>query len=199
MIPSATACLVCLVVGMLGGVASAQPAPLADPLGPVRCFANADNQLVARFDAIQLCTGAINEAPANCYKAAETALDLSNRELVRLCEYATSTAPASCAAQIADTTDHGNSDIAEYCAARQWPTANLPTSGSPDCVDEALARTQLWNDDALRLCRGSDSTGPIECYAWGRTNLNLSDENLIQLCAAVAAYPLPQTLPNSNY
>ncbi len=45
--------------------------------------------------------------------------------------------------------------------------------------------------NAVRLCRGSASTRPLECFELGEAETSLSESDLVELCAAmVIASPL---------
>jgi hypothetical protein len=170
-------------------VAYAQPPQrrAADPRAPVQCFVQADGAGLTEAGAAQLCSGASSAAPARCYEAARQELGITEHEGVLLCRMATSLAPARCAIQLDDRGVLDNGSLVSYCAAAGGALVAPSGPGSPECltqaIDEGLAST-----GAIRLCRGSASSAPAICYAWGRDNATISDVNLVELCAPVALW-----------
>lgn len=168
----------------------AQPTPVdIDPLGPVRCYLDITrNANLTSVQAKQLCTGAADEAPARCFAQA-TARGFADTQAVRLCAGALSLAPATCARQLDDSTGLDDHTIVGYCAALHAPLIPIDANGAPACVAGARARTALPDSDAVRLCSGSTSAAPIDCFEWGRTNTMLPDRDLIDLCRPVVSVP----------
>lgn len=158
-------------------------------LGPVQCYGRlASETLAMQANALQLCRGATSDAPARCFTRAR-ARGLLEIEALRLCTMATSEAPAACAERLAAAGTYATATIVAYCAELQWQIAEPPTRGSPACVETALARTTLGEDQAVVLCRGARSTGPVECFEWGEARLALMEHDLVQLCAEVVVVP----------
>ncbi len=185
-----------LVVSLLGAglsarSAAAQPeAAPGDPLGPVRCYAAATHDSLAPMEqARQLCIGAVDESPARCFAQAASR-EFADAQAIQLCAGTTSLAPAMCADRL-KTSGLDDGTIVAYCAALPWPLLPLAGPGAPACVLGARGRTGLSDTDAVRLCGGSTSTAPVDCFAWGATNTYLSDHDLIELCLPVGLYPYP--------
>ncbi len=178
-----------LSAGLSGGPAAAQPES-ADPLGPVRCYATATRDSLAPMtQARQLCTGAVDESPARCFAQA-TAREFADAQAIQLCAGTTSLAPAMCADRL-KTSGLDDGTIVAYCAALPWPLFPLAGPGTPTCLIDARGRTGLSDTDAVRLCGGSTSTAPVDCFAWGAANTYLSDHDLVELCLPVGLYPYP--------
>lgn len=186
-----------LVVSLLSaGPAAAQPEPVPiDPLGPVRCyFAATRGQNLTLVQAKQLCIGAVDESPARCFAQAADER-FADAQAMQMCAAATSLAPAVCAEQLHETTGLDDATITAYCAALQWPLVPIVGQGAPACAASARSRTMLSDNDVVRLCSGSASTGPVDCYAWGQSNTPLSDHDLVELCLPVAPYPYLSVAP----
>ena len=185
-----------VVLALCTTLARAQPTPAAGaPAGPLRCYLDATRGAnLAMAQAKQLCMGAVDESPARCFTQA-TAAGFADPQAVQLCAAATSLAPAECARRLDDTTNFDDGTIVSYCAALQWPLVPVPANGVPACLASAHTRTMLADSDAVRLCSGSTSAQPVDCYAWGQANTLLSDADLIDLCqplASVPYVPVPQ-------
>jgi hypothetical protein len=183
-----------LIVAVLStGSAAAQPAAApVDPLGPVRCYLAATqgtNNLTLE-QGKQLCIGAIDESPARCF--AETAdQGFADAQAMRVCASAASVSPAECAEQLKQTTGLDDASIVGYCAALPWPLSPLVGQGAPACVVGARTRTNLPDAYTVRLCTGSTSAAPVDCYAGGQTTTRLTDVDLVDLCLPVGLYPYP--------
>jgi hypothetical protein len=65
---------------------------------------------------------------------------------------------------------------AQAPAEDEQPSTNLP------CFLAADERTMLRDPQALRLCVGSNSTGPVQCFERAKRQTTLSDNEAIQLC-----------------
>jgi hypothetical protein len=179
-----------LSAGLSAGPVDAQPA--VDPLGPVRCYLAATqgrNNLTLE-QGKQLCIGAIDDSPARCF-AQIAARGFADVQAMRMCASATSVSPADCAERLRATTGLDDASIVGYCAALPWPLAPLVGQGAPACVVSARARTWLPDADTVRLCTGSASAAPVDCYAGGQTTTRLTDADLVELCLPVALYPYP--------
>lgn len=180
-----------LVAAMLSAtLVGAQPTPEdIDPLGPVRCYLDVTRGAnMTTVQAKQLCTGAADESPARCFAQAR-ARWFTDAQAVRLCAGASSLAPATCAQALDASTGLDDHTIVSYCAALHWPLIPIDANGAPACVAGARARTGLLDFDAVRLCSGSTSTSPVDCYAWGRANTAMADQDLIDLCRPVVSVP----------
>jgi hypothetical protein len=186
-------CLAAMLAMGLVVTAFAQTAPQVDPYAPIRCYDRVDRvENLEHLKAMELCTGAVSEAPADCYSDAEALLQFVDDDIVRMCRMATSRAPAECAAHLDETTPLVEQEIVDYCAALQWPLVAPPTGGTPECVEAALDRTTLTENRALQLCRGSSTPDPVDCFITGDNQLNLTEDDLVQLCSLVVAYPYVQ-------
>ncbi|MGE0549981.1 MAG: hypothetical protein AB7O24_22855 [Kofleriaceae bacterium] len=179
--------VIVLVACCTGSPAFAQSAQ-GDPIAPIRCHQLAAEAGLSDADAIQLCVGASSEAPARCFAQATDQAGASSFEAIRLCRLTRSTAPATCATQLADTTALDTRQRISYCAAYEGPVAAPLGAGSPECLQQALAETALSDHQAAQLCRGSASTAPIECLAWGDDTTALSTRELVELCAPRAIW-----------
>jgi hypothetical protein len=183
-----------LSAGLSAGPAAAQPAaaPVVDPLGPVRCYvaATQGRTNLTMEQGRQLCIGAIDDSPAQCF-AQIIARGFADVQAMRMCASATSVSPAECAQRLRASTGLDDASIVGYCAALPWPLAPLVGQGAPACVADARARTRLPDADTVRLCSGSISAAPVDCYAWGQTATRLTDADLVELCLPVALYPYP--------
>jgi hypothetical protein len=180
--PSLLACLLC------AAPVRAQPTAAGAPAGPLRCYVDATRGAnLTLVQAKQLCLGAADESPARCF--AQARARFTDAQAVRLCAGATSIAPAACARQLETTAHLDDAAIVAYCAALRWPLVSVPEAGAPACIASAHSRTMLSDHDAVRLCSGSASAQPVDCYAWGQTNTALTDLDLIDLCQPVASVP----------
>jgi hypothetical protein len=139
--------------------------------------------------AKQLCIGAASEAPAWCFAEAAERVPLPEDQAIRLCMTATSTEPAACAERLDQTTPLVSSTILEYCAALRWPLYPPGTGGSPVCIQAALERTLLTENQAARLCNGSVSAAPVACFELGTAQTALADQDLVDLCTVVVIAP----------
>jgi hypothetical protein len=191
---SARAVLVLLGMSLGACRADAQPeAPAASVDGPVRCHRQATSEAgLDTLEAKLLCIGAGSAAPALCVDGAREVIGMSKLQAVLMCRGATTTEPVRCAQRLQDETTLANDAIADYCAAERWPYVASPEPGSPDCVEAALDRTALASLDATRLCRGSMSTAPVDCFLRGKEETALSNLDLVDLCAPVVVpYAIP--------
>jgi hypothetical protein len=183
-----------LSAALIAGPAAAQPqaAPAADPLGPVRCYlaATQGTSNLTLEQGKQLCIGAIDESPARCL-AQIAGQGFADAQAMRMCASAASVSPAECAARLKQTTGLDDASIVGYCAALPWPVAPLVGQGAPACLVGARARTNLADAQTVRLCGGSASAAPVDCYAGGQISTRLTDSDLVELCLPVALYPYP--------
>jgi hypothetical protein len=188
----------CLVVsllsaGLIAGPAAAQPQAVpVDPLGPVRCYlvATQGTSNLTQTQGRQLCIGAIDESPARCF-ARISDRGFADAQAMRMCASAASLSPAECAERLRTTTGLDDASIVGYCAALPWPLSPLVGQGAPACVVGARTRTGLTDSYIVRLCSGSTSTAPVDCYAGGQTTTRLADVDLVELCLPVglSSYP----------
>lgn len=183
-----------LIVSVLSaGSAAAQPAAVpVDPLGPVRCYlaATQGTTNLTMEQGRQLCIGAIDESPARCF-ASIADQGFADAQAMRMCASAASLSPAECAVRLKRTTGLDDASIVGYCAALPWPLAPLVGQGAPACVVGAKTRTNLPDAYTVRLCSGSTSAAPVDCFAGGQTTTRLTDTDLVELCLPVALYPYP--------
>jgi hypothetical protein len=183
-----------LIVSVLStGSAVAQPAAVpVDPLGPVHCYlaATQGTSNLTLEQGKQLCIGAVDESPARCL-AWIADQGFADAQAMRMCASAASLAPAECAERLKKTTGLDDASIVGYCAALPWPLAPLVGQGAPACVVGARTRTNLPDAYTVRLCTGSTSAAPVDCYAGGQTTTRLTDTELVELCLPVALYPYP--------
>lgn len=183
-----------LIVSVLSaGSAIAQPAAVAvDPLGPVRCYlaATQGTSNLTMEQGRQLCIGAVDESPAQCF-ARISDQGFADAQAMRMCASAASLSPAECAERLKRTTGLDDASIVGYCAALPWPLAPLVGQGAPACVVDAKTRTNLPDAYTVRLCSGSTSVAPVDCFAGGQTTTRLTDTDLVELCLPVALYPYP--------
>ncbi|MGE0869558.1 MAG: hypothetical protein AB7P03_13415 [Kofleriaceae bacterium] len=177
-----------LAVSCTGTVCAVAQGAEGDPIAPLRCQQAAEDAGLSDAEAIRLCLGASSDAPAQCFAQATDEADLSSFNAVRLCRMARSTTPALCALRLGDTTALDANERVSYCAALEGPLAVPPGSGSPECLEQALAAPALSDRQAAQLCRGSTSTAPLLCYEWGDANTALSTSDLVELCAPRAVW-----------
>jgi len=172
--------------------AQAQGVPAADPLGPVRCYLAATQGIsnLTLEQGRQLCIGALDESPARCF-ARIADQGFADAQAMQMCASAASLSPAECAVRLKQTTGLDDASIVGYCTALPWPLTPLVGQGAPVCVVSARTRTNLPDADTVRLCSGSMSAAPVDCYAWGQTHTRLTDSELVDLCLPVALYPYP--------
>lgn len=167
-------------------IATAQvPPPPAQPTpyGALSCYLNAIDQGIDNLNAKQLCLGAPNVTPAQCFDAAQELIDIAGPEAVTLCQRATSLAPARCADRLAEETQLETGDIVTSCASASWPVVPAPGAGAPACVEAALGETMLPEYEAVRLCAGSATRAPVDCFLRGDDELTLTEGDVVDLCA----------------
>jgi hypothetical protein len=156
----------------------------ADPaLGPIACFEQVGG-IVPSQTGIELCRAATSAAPGQCFvEATNRASGLTTNEIVVLCAGATSLDSLDCYERLRARGTLTENQAIGYCAP-QCPLGPAPAeSSSAACIGEALDRTQLAQQTAGELCRLSRSAMPVECYLRGETTTQLSDSQLVQLCA----------------
>ena len=182
--------LLSLLVVAVPIVAIAQEASEPDPLGPVRCYEIADDEGLEHTKAVDLCIGAVGDAPGRCYAEADDQTDLADLQIVQLCRLATSSDPVRCVLELDDEEELTNDAIANYCAANTWATTAPPNAGSPVCVRAGLADTRLADREVLNLCRGSQTDAPVRCFQIADDELAISDLDIVRLCTQVVPYPV---------
>jgi hypothetical protein len=186
----------------LATLAAAVPDDGFGPYPTLACYKDASERLLlTNTQALQLCVGAASPAPSSCFSAATNQAGLTDLDGVRLCEGATSDAPAYCVARLQQTTGYDTATIVEYCAASTYALVPPPQPGVPACLQAAKQGTVLADSDALRLCQGSETADPVECYRYGRSHTVLPDNDLITLCATVVPYTMPYNIgtPGAPY
>jgi hypothetical protein len=178
------------LIAMVAAPAYGQAQTGATHLGPIQCYVHATEiAALESLNAKQLCIGATSVAPAQCFAEASDRALLSDLDAVRLCQVASSTAPAACAERLRATTALTSSPIVDYCVALRWTLVQSGTGGVPECVETALDRTALTNDDAVRLCAGAVSTAPVACYELGKNETALTNSDIVDLCTLVVLVP----------
>jgi hypothetical protein len=155
----------------------------SDPLGPVRCYEIADAAQLAGDSAIQLCAGALSDAPGRCYAGAiDRFHGLSTQEVLQLCHGATSLEPLSCFAHLDATHELTEDQMIEYCTTA-CPLGPPPSEvASPACLEVAMHRTGLALQSAGELCAASRSAGPAFCYVDGQKLHGVAESKLVALC-----------------
>lgn len=191
-LPRTTCCIAVAVAVALAipAGAAAQPNKLGritteSGPGRIECHEHATN--AAGLDdrqAVNLCVGARSDAPARCADEAIDRVGLDDPQAVALCRAARSTAPAGCARKL-DGLGLEHRELVGYCRALAWPLVGMRRAGVPACVRAGIDRTNLAEQDVVRLCRGSRTTAPIECYEKGDDVTFLSDRDLVTLCRPV--------------
>jgi hypothetical protein len=174
------------------GDATAQQAA-TDPLGPVRCYQTVTAVGLAEDSAVQLCGGAINAAPGQCYATSVARFtELSSQKIQQLCFGTTSMQPVACYANLSALGSLTEDQILSYCATECAAGPPPPQTASPACADVALNRANLSLQQTQALCAGSRSAGPALCYVAGDANLHmLASDKLISLCADVTHCQYP--------
>lgn len=61
-------------------------------------------------------------------------------------------------------------------------SATLALASELACRERLQEATLLGEDEAQRLCAGSDTTGPAYCFAAATARTMLSDTNAVELC-----------------
>ncbi|HTL34780.1 MAG TPA: hypothetical protein VL326_16745 [Kofleriaceae bacterium] len=172
LIPSATACR-----------RSAIAQTTRDPYGPVRCFEIADAKQLSGQSAIQLCAGALSDAPGQCFATGiDNEHELSSQKLLTLCTGATSLEPLACYKRLHDTGKLTEDQVIQYCAPFCPLGPAPPQSSNPDCLAEAMDRTTLALQTAGELCAAASSAGPVYCFLAGLDEHKLSESDLVTLC-----------------
>jgi hypothetical protein len=155
-----------------------------DPLAPVDCFQTVDAKRLSNTSAINLCAGAPNEAPSDCYIGAiDQFHELSEQKILQLCAGASSTQPLECYAQLDAVGTLSEDQIIGFCTTICPVGPPPPEVSSPACVEGATDLTKLSLQQASQLCYGSRSAGPVRCFIAGENLNKLSQDQLIQLCA----------------
>lgn len=154
-----------------------------DPLAPVRCYSIAIARQLSSDSALQLCGGVPSDGPGRCYATGlDLAPTLSSQQLLQLCASATSTEPISCFLRLDAEGDLTDDQQVRYCETRCPLGPPPPEASSAACLARALD-TDLADQTAGELCRGSSSDGPVQCYLAGDDFEQLTDSQLVVLCA----------------
>jgi hypothetical protein len=180
-----TCVVAALVVTPRAGMAQPDSNAIDSAPGRIRCYESADDAGLERRKAIRVCLGAISDAPARCAGEAIDRIGLSDEAAIRLCRTARSMAPVTCARRLAGI-GLEDRELVGYCTALAWPLVASRGAGAPACVRAGLDRTQLGEGDVLRLCGGSTSLAPIECFELGDDATSLGSKDLVDLCAPVS-------------
>lgn len=133
---------------------------------------------------IQLCAGALSDAPGRCYsESVDRFHELSDAKVLQLCTGATSTEPARCYAALRARGTYTEDQMVTYCATRCAIAPPPPQVSDPACLNQAITRTNLALQAAGQLCLGASSTGPVECFLAGQRIHKLADSTLVFMCA----------------
>jgi hypothetical protein len=154
-----------------------------DPYGPVRCFQIVDAKQLSGQSAIQLCTGALSDAPGQCYASGiDNEHELSSQKLQTLCTGATSLEPLACYRRLHGTGRLTEDQVIQYCAPFCPLGPAPPQASNADCLAEAMDNTNLALKSAGELCAGASSAGPVYCFNAGQDIHKIADSELITLC-----------------
>jgi hypothetical protein len=191
-------CVLVLIAAACQREASAQQIE-TDPLGPVRCFeaVTAIGVSLAESDAITLCGGAINAAPAQCFVTATARTELSQQQAEQLCYRTTTTQPLACYANLAATNQFTEQQAIDFCASQCAAGPPPPQTSNAGCVDVAINRAGLSLQKAGQLCFGARSASPGYCFMAGETSSTLSGDQLINLCADTTHCQYPGSYGNA--
>jgi hypothetical protein len=97
----------------------------------------------------------------------------------------------------AQADEYGNRSVGAvkcYDRARRAPMSDVEamqlclgsvTDGPVQCYDRATTSTTLSRSDALILCRCSTTPAPVDCFNRARTSTTLSPYEAMQLCQTV--------------
>jgi len=134
--------------------------------------------------AIQLCQGALNAVPGQCYsEAVDRATTLSTQQIMTLCAGTTSLEPLACFSRLAAVGTMTEDQMINYCATA-CPLGPPPAeNSSAQCQAVALERANLPHQTAQQLCTNARSVGPALCFMSGRGLHVISDSKLVTLCA----------------
>jgi len=176
-----------LVLGSSGcrREAEAQVSPaIQDPLGPINCFRLVDAAQLSGQSALELCSGALTDAPGRCYvESVDRFHELSTQQIMNLCNRAVSTGPVDCYDHLARTGKLTESQIIGYCTTTCGVGPPPAEASSPACLASAIAYTDLSLQSAGELCLASISTDPVQCFLAGQDLHKVADSSLIQICA----------------
>ncbi len=134
--------------------------------------------------AIQLCQGALNAVPGQCYsESVDRLTELSTQEIIGLCAGSTSLEPVACYGRLADEGTMTEDQMVNYCATA-CPLGPPPAqTSSVQCQAIALEYANLPHQTAAELCTNARSAGPALCFLSGRRLHTISDSKLVTLCA----------------
>jgi hypothetical protein len=178
-----------VVVSLVGPRLSAQPIRVAAN-APIACYLHASDEAnLSRQLAMELCLAAPSDAPARCAEAVLETTGIGEQQVVELCRGSSSNAPALCASRL-DNEGYTDQQIVQFCPALAYALRPSPTAGSPDCLQAGDERHDLTDTEVIRLCSGSSSPAPVECFDAGEDQApGLSDSDLVTLCAPQVVWP----------
>lgn len=157
-----------------------------DPLGPIGCFEAVDARGLASDTGLDLCTGATSVAPGQCFVATmDRRGDLTTQQMVQLCRGATSLEPLACFERLYAVGTLTANQVIEYCSTTCPLGPAPPQASDPACFGAALERTELATQTIGQLCQSARSAAPVDCFVVGQDVSELSDSQLVQLCAQV--------------
>jgi hypothetical protein len=154
-----------------------------DYLGPIQCLTIVMDRQLSEQSALELCTGAISDAPGRCYaQALDRYQELSSQQIQQLCTRATSTEPVDCYGRLDATEELTEQQMIDYCAMYCPVGPPPPQSSSSQCLAQAVENTDLSLQMAGDLCFGSSTAGPVQCFVAGQNLQRIADSSLITLC-----------------
>jgi len=173
-----------------------------DPFGPIKCFQTSTDAGLTEEDAINLCGGAFNAAPGQCYATAkEEFQELSSQKIQQLCNGSTSMQAVACYAHLSEErNDLSEDQMLQYCGTQCPIGPPPPQISSSACVTAALGEGNLTIQQTGALCAGARSAGPAECFMEGLGLHTLSSQQLITLCgdALHCQYPNMSVTPQGK-
>jgi hypothetical protein len=177
--------LSCAVLALAAASCEQSSAQIAtDPYGPVRCWVLAWQRGLDEDHAIQLCQGALNAVPGQCYsEAADRLTTLSTQQIMTLCIGTTSLEPLSCFGRLAAMGTMTEDQMINYCATACALGPPPAQTSSAQCQAIAVERANLPHQTAQQLCQNARSAGPALCFLSGRGLHTISDSKLVTLCA----------------
>ncbi len=181
-------CVACLFIVQLAAACQREAGAqgyqvVREPLGPIECFNIVMGQQLSEQSSLELCTGAISDAPGRCYaQALNEFRGMSSQQVQQLCTRATSTEPVSCFRRLAATEDLTIQQMIDYCAVYCPVGPPPPQSSSSVCLADAMEHTDLALQTAGELCLGSSDSGPVRCFIAGQALQRVADSSLVSLC-----------------
>jgi hypothetical protein len=134
--------------------------------------------------AIDLCQGALDATPGQCYaQAADRYTELSTQQITQLCTRTTTLEPLACYARLEGYGGMTIDQAVYYCATTCALGPAPAQTSNAQCQAIAVDRANLPYQSAQQLCQGSRSVRPALCFLSGRRLNTISDSKLVTLCA----------------